>query len=136
MRNSFGTEGIVCLDDVELELVKDYVYLGRQMESNNCPDGERDRRRRAGWIAFGRHKSVLTDRTPSMKLRASIFNTTVLAAMLYACEIWATTKVAEEKFATTQKAMERQMCGVTQKEGIKNDGLRRMTGVKDEVTEM
>ncbi|VDM39527.1 unnamed protein product [Toxocara canis] len=135
IRNSFCTEGIVCLDDAELELVKDSAYLGRQMESNNCPDGGWDRRRRAGWIAFGRYKSVLTDRTLSMKLRASIFNTTVVPAMLYACETWATTKVAEEKFAITERAMERQVCGVTQKDRIKNDDLRRMTGVKGMVTE-
>ncbi|VDM29495.1 unnamed protein product [Toxocara canis] len=135
MRNSFCTEGIVCLDDVESELVKDYVYLGRQMESNNCPDGEWDRRR-AGWIAFGRYKSVLTDRTLPMKLRASISKTTVLPAMLYACETWATAKVVEEKLAITERTMERQMCGVTRNDRIKNDDLRRMTGVKDVVTEM
>ncbi|VDM43602.1 unnamed protein product [Toxocara canis] len=47
---------------------------------------------------------------------SSIFNTTVLPAMLYARETWATTKVAEEKFAITEWGMERQMCAVTRKD--------------------
>ncbi|VDM37749.1 unnamed protein product [Toxocara canis] len=113
MRNSFCTEGIVCLDDVELELVKYYVYLGRQMESNSCPDGEWDRRRRTGWIDFGRYKPVLRDRTLPMKLRASIFNTTVLPAMLYACETRATTKFAYEKNSPSRKGQWKGKCAVS-----------------------
>ncbi|VDM43601.1 unnamed protein product [Toxocara canis] len=67
---------------------------------------------------------------------SSIFNTTVLPAMLYARETWATTKVAEEKFTITDRAVERQMCSVARKDRIKNDGSRCMAGVKDVVTEM
>ena len=56
--------------------------------------------------------------------------------MLYACETWATTKNDEEKFAVTERAMERRMCGVTMRDKISNEELRQRTGMHDVVGEM
>ena len=136
MRNEYCVPGVIRTNKAEIEEVKDYIYLGRRFESNNLAGGEWTRRRRAGWVAFNNNRTVLTDQTLPMNIRASIFNSTVLPAMLYACETWATTKSDEEKFAVTERAMERRICGVTLRDKISNEALRQRTGVRDVIDEM
>ena len=136
MRNEYCIPGVFRTNEAEIEEVKDYIYLGRRFESNNLANGEYTRRRRAGWVAFNNNRTILTDQAVPMNIRANIFNTTVLPAMLYACETWATTKNDEEKFAVTERAMERRICGITLRDRINNEELRRRTGVRDVVDEM
>ena len=136
MRNEYCVPGVIRANTAEIEEVNDYIYLGRRFDSNNLACGEWTRRRRAGWVAFSNNRTVLTDQTLPMNIRVSIFNSTVLPAMLYACETWATTKSDEEKFAVTERAMERRICGVTLRDKISNEALRQRTGVRDVIDEM
>ena len=136
MRNEYSVPGVIRTNEAVIEEVNDYIYLGRRFDSNNLANGEWTRRRRAGWVAFNNNRTVLTDQNLPMNVRAAIFNSTVLPAMLYACETWATTKNDEEKFAVTERAMERRICGVTIRDRISNEKLRQRTGVRDVVDEM
>ncbi|KHJ97343.1 hypothetical protein OESDEN_02682 [Oesophagostomum dentatum] len=63
------------------------------------------------------------DQNLSVNIRPTIFNSVVPPAMLYACETWATTKSDEEKFAVTERATERRICGATIRDKLKEDGL-------------
>ena len=136
MRNDQCTRGSIIINDIEIEEVTEYIYLGQQIQSNNLSYGEWARRRKAAWIAFSQNKEVLTDEKLPMNIRANIFNASVLPAMLYACETWSTTKSEEEKLAVTQRAMERRMCGVSIRDRISNKELRQRSGLRDVVSGM
>ena len=133
MRNTQCAQGSITANETEIEEVTEYVYLGQQVQSNNVSSGEWTRRRQAAWIAFNKNRTVLTDANLPMEIRANLFNTTVLPAMLYASETWSTTKSEEEKLAVTQRAMERRMCGVSVKDKISNKELRQRSGLRDVV---
>ena len=136
MRNSECPRGCITINDTEIEEVAEYVYLGQHIQANNKSCGEWARRRKAAWIAFNQNRTVLTDEKLPMNIRANIFNTTVLPAMLYAAETWSTTKSEEEKLAVTQRAMERRMCGVSIRDRISNKELRQRSGLRDVVNGM
>ena len=134
MRNKHAPNDDILLGGVLIENVHEYVYLGRLMNMTNDLVPEIDRRRKAAWAAFGSIKTVVQDlRDP--KLRADLFNTTVLPALCYGCETWALTKESEDKLRVTQASIERALVGMNlyrQRElGLHNTDIRRMSQVKD-----
>ncbi|XGW10113.1 hypothetical protein V3C99_011967 [Haemonchus contortus] len=96
--------------------------------------GELARRRTAGWAAFNSIRSVLED-TRDCKLRADLFNSTVLPALSYAGKTWALMKSLERHLMSTQASFERRLLGLTlsrQRElKLHNSDVRAMPKVKD-----
>ncbi|EYC00990.1 hypothetical protein Y032_0111g235 [Ancylostoma ceylanicum] len=84
-RGAFSSRQPVLFHGVLLEDVSEYVYLGRLLNMENDIKPEIERRGRAGWAAYNSIKSVLED-TKDQKLRADLFNSTVLPALCYANE--------------------------------------------------
>ena len=134
MRSDGVAAGRITVGSDELEEVQDYVYLGQEVNMRRDMEKEISRRIRAGWKAFNSVKDVLKARLDK-STRAGLFNATVLPAMLYACETWATTKREEQRLTTAQRAMERAMLGLSLRDHIRNEEVRERTGVKDVIAE-
>ncbi|KAK6758205.1 hypothetical protein RB195_015809 [Necator americanus] len=64
---------------------------GSGIEHGERPDPELDRRRRAAWGAYKSIEDVVK-KTRKTRFRAHLFNTTVLPALTYASETWASRK--------------------------------------------
>ncbi|KAK6749471.1 hypothetical protein RB195_001838 [Necator americanus] len=81
-----------------------YVYLGRELNMMSDLTPELDRRRR---VASGAYKSIedVVKKTRNTRLRAHIFNTTVLPALTYASETWAFRKQEENKVTVIERAI-------------------------------
>lgn len=120
MRNTWAPTGNVSLEGIAIEDVHSYVYLGRQINMTNDLRHEIARRRKAAWCAYGNIKEVTSELT-DRKIRANLFDTTVLPALCYATETWATTVSAEKAIQTTHRALERALLGT-------NRWLQRATG--------
>ena len=71
-----------------------------------------------------------------MEIKASLFHSTIVPALLYGAECWSTTKADEEKFAVTQRSMERRICKISLRDHISNTELRRRSGSVDIVQEL
>ncbi|VDO46664.1 unnamed protein product [Haemonchus placei] len=71
----------VLLKGGAIEDVDEHVYLGSQLNMRNGITEELARRRKAGWAAFNSIRSVLEDCIRDCKLRADLFNSTVLPAL-------------------------------------------------------
>ncbi|PIO76259.1 hypothetical protein TELCIR_01675 [Teladorsagia circumcincta] len=110
--------------------VSSYIYQGQAITMDNDLSIEIGRRRRAGWTTFNKYRDVLTDRRLDARVKARVFNTHVLPALIYGSKTWSTIK-EERKLTTTQRAMERKMCAVTSMHKIPASEIRRRTGVRD-----
>ncbi|VDO43143.1 unnamed protein product [Haemonchus placei] len=134
MRNQFSGDTPVILKGGGIEDLDEYVYLGSQLNMRNDLNGELARRRKAGWAAFYSIRSVLED-TRDCKLRADLFNSTMLPALSYAGETWALTKSLERHLMSTQASIERRLLSLTlsrQRElKLHNSNVRAMSTVKD-----
>ncbi|KAI1712838.1 putative uncharacterized transposon-derived protein F52C9.6 [Ditylenchus destructor] len=97
-------------------------------------NGEIDRRIKAAWYAYSNTNEVLK-KLKDKKLRANIFNTTILAALLYGCETWSLTKTQENRLRTTQRAMERRILGISLRDKITSNSIRQQTQFQDAVEE-
>ncbi|KAE9414589.1 hypothetical protein Angca_002656, partial [Angiostrongylus cantonensis] len=91
---------------------------------------------RAAWGVF---KSIddVVKRTKNTRLRAQLFNSTVLPALTYASETWSLRKQDERSLSVIERAVERTMLGVSRftqvKDRIRSSDLRQLSKIKDAV---
>uniref|UniRef100_A0A8C9S512 ribonuclease H n=1 Tax=Scleropages formosus TaxID=113540 RepID=A0A8C9S512_SCLFO len=134
MRSDYATRGRIVVQGDEIEEVEEYVYLGQEVNMRRDMEKEISRRIRAGWKAFNSIKDVLKGKLDKTT-RANLFNGTVLPAMLYGSETWATTKREEQRLVSAQRAMERSMLGISLREHIRSETIREKSGVRDVINE-
>ncbi|PIO74625.1 hypothetical protein TELCIR_03365 [Teladorsagia circumcincta] len=109
MKNTFTREYCLRMESSVIEEVSSYIYLIQAITMDNDLSIEIGRRRRAGWVTFNKYRDVLTDRRLDARVKARVFNTHVLPALMYGSETWSTIKEEERKLTSTQRAMERRL---------------------------
>ncbi|WKY07725.1 hypothetical protein Q1695_007305 [Nippostrongylus brasiliensis] len=112
-----------------------YVHLDRKVNMTNDLSSELGRRKGAAW---GAYKSVeVVRRTKNARLRAHLFDSTVLPALTYASESWTLRKQDGHAICVAQGSIERRMLGVTRfvqaRDGIRSSELRRQSKIRDAV---
>ncbi|KAL0852521.1 hypothetical protein ABMA27_017001 [Loxostege sticticalis] len=117
--------------DSALEVVDEYVYLGQtvQLGKSNF-EKEVNRRIQLGWAAFGKLRDIFSSKIPQC-LKTKVFDQCVLPVMTYGTETWSLTMGIIRKLKVTQRAMERAMLGVSLRDRIRNEEIRRRTKVTD-----
>ncbi|EYC37326.1 hypothetical protein Y032_0804g2435 [Ancylostoma ceylanicum] len=95
---------------------------------------ELSRRNRAAW---GSYKGIedLVKKAKNTRVRAHLFNTTVLPALTYASETWALRKQDENAASVIERSIERVMLGVTRlthvRAGIRSSTVRQQSKIGD-----
>uniref|UniRef100_A0A0K0CV01 Reverse transcriptase domain-containing protein n=1 Tax=Angiostrongylus cantonensis TaxID=6313 RepID=A0A0K0CV01_ANGCA len=100
------------LNGTNISEYSSYVYLGREINMMNDLAPELSRRKRAAWGAFKSIENVVK-RTKNTRLRAHLFDSTVLPALTYASETWSLPKQDERSLSVIERAIERTMLGVS-----------------------
>ena len=135
MRNPWCSSGEVKLEGQPLEEVTSYIYLGRSINMEGDLRAEVGRRRRAAWTALGSIKEVTKMLKNDKRNWAHLFDSTVLPALCYGTETWATTQTTEQALRTTHRALERNLLGYNRKtqhdQGLRSTDLRQLSGLRD-----
>ena len=114
-----------------LEVVDSYVYLGQTVALGKSNfKKEVNRRIQLGWAAFGKLRNVFSSKIPQC-LKSKVFDQCVLPVMTYGTETWSFTMGLISKLKIAQRAMERAMLGVSLRDRIRNEEIRRRTKVAD-----
>lgn len=101
MFNQSSNPTEIKLSDFEIRRVEDFKYLGSKLKS--C-ETDFIHRRSLAWAAYWKLEKIWKAKHLPIKLKANIFETTVISVLLYGCEAWIVTKDMERKmnsFATT-----------------------------------
>ncbi|KAK6755827.1 hypothetical protein RB195_014298 [Necator americanus] len=134
MRNGWISDAPFTLNGTNISECTSYVYLGRELNMMNDLAPELGRRRRAAWGAYKSIEDVVK-KTKNTRLRAHLFNTTVLPALTYASETWALRKQEENAVSVIERAIERVMLGVSRfkqvRDGIRSSLLRQRSKIRD-----
>ncbi|KAK6762925.1 hypothetical protein RB195_023581 [Necator americanus] len=121
------------LNGTNISECSSYVYLGRELKMMNDLTPELGRRR----AAWGAYKSIedVVKKTRNARLRAHLFNTTVLPALTYGSQTWAFRKQEENAVSVIDLAIERVMLGVSRftqvRGGIRSFLLRQRSRIRD-----
>ncbi|WKX94700.1 hypothetical protein Q1695_011738 [Nippostrongylus brasiliensis] len=136
MKNGYVSDSPFSLNGTNISECSSYVYLGREVNMTNDLSPELGRRKRAAWGAFKSVEEVVR-KTRNARLRAHLFDSTVLPALTYASESWALRKQDEHAICVAQRSIERRMLGVTRfiqaRDGIRSSELRRQSKIRDAV---
>ncbi|KAK6036107.1 hypothetical protein COOONC_26388 [Cooperia oncophora] len=94
------------------------------------------RRKKCAWTAMGRIREaaqLISDR----KIRAALFDSTVLPALCYASETWAENKASTLMLTRAQRALERTLLNINRREqrcrNLRSTDMRSMSGILDAV---
>ena len=126
----------ITVDGVTIERVDSYIYLGKNITLENETAGEVRRRIQLAWVKFGKLSIILRDENLPISLKRQIFNQCIIPVLSYGAETWATTKKLEKKLRVTERAMERIMLGVTRRDKVRNEDLRKKTNARDIIQEI
>ena len=132
-KNGLVSKAPFLLNGTNFTKCSSWVYPGQEINMTNDPAPELSRRKRAVWGAFKNIKGV-TKKTRNIRLRAYLFDSTVLPALTYASG-WNLRKQDEDAVCVIQRAIERAMLGVSRytqvMEGIRSSELRRRSKIRD-----
>ena len=136
MRNGYVLNAPFTLNGTNISECSTYIYLGREVNMMNDLATELSRRKRAAWGAYKSIEDVVR-RTKNIKLRAHLFDATIIPALTYASETWSLRKQDERSLSVIERAVERSMLGVSRisqmRERIRSSDLRQRSKVKDAV---
>lgn len=131
MLNSHVVPTPVKVGSSTLEVVDEYIYLGQKVQLGKSNfQKEVDRRIQLGWAAFGKLRSIFSAHLPQC-LKTKVFNACVLPVMTYGTETWPLTMGRLRRLKVTQRAMERAMLGISLRDRVRNDEIRRRSKVTD-----
>ncbi|EYB93569.1 hypothetical protein Y032_0180g763 [Ancylostoma ceylanicum] len=133
MRNGWVPDAPFSLHGTNIPECSSYVYLGREINMVNDLAPELGRRKRAAWGAYKSIEDVVK-KTKNTRLRAHLFNTTVLPALTCASETWALRKQDENAVSVIERSIERLMLGMTRltqvRAGIRSSTLRQQSRIR------
>lgn len=122
---------LLSVDNNQIEMVHSYIYLGHEVRiGRDNQTAELLRRTTLGWAAYGKLRDVFKSDIPT-KLKRKAFNMCVLPVLTYGAETLTLTKASARKLQKTQRRMERSMLGISLRDRIRNEEIRRRTGVDD-----
>ena len=120
----------VKLGNNEVEIVKEFCYLGDMLETEGGVEVAVTARVRAGWRKFKEISGMLCGRDVLMKIKGQLYKACVRSAMCYGAECWALRKEVT-RLRMAEMWMVRMMCGKTLKDIWKLQELRARVGVDD-----
>ncbi|KAJ4432629.1 hypothetical protein ANN_21252 [Periplaneta americana] len=96
---------------------------------------EIDRRIASAWRKFWSLSFILMDKSQKLQNKRQIFNSCIAPVLLYGAQSWSLTKKQALKLGRCQKRMERKntVLGISLKDRIRNEEVRRRSGVEDVV---
>lgn len=106
------------IEGERIEWVDEVRYLGQIISFNDSRGRELSNRIRSGWGKFWSLGSVFKGNIP-ISTKAAVWGSCVQPSLSYGAQTWALTKSNIKRLQTTQRAMERSMIGVKERDKIK-----------------
>ena len=114
------------LNGEELKNVDHFKYMGSVIDKDGTIDRDVDLRVQAAWSSWRKLTGVLYDRKIPLRLKANIYETIIRPALTYGSECWAMKVTNKRKIATTELRMLRGILGVSRRDHMRNEEIRRI----------
>jgi hypothetical protein len=113
-----------------IKVVEDFCYLGSYISNNSSC--EEDIKVRIGKAAasFGRLSNIWNSKTVSQTVTVKLYETLILSILLCSAELWPITVTAMKKLEAAHHRWQRTLLGITWKDKVKNEEVRRRTGLR------
>ena len=132
-RDVDGGDLDIRLNGEQLEKVDCFKYLGSTVASDGKIEAEvKVRVNEAGKVLGGMRK-ILKSRSLQMNVKRKLYEGIVVPTALYGAETWNVGTTEKKRLNVLEMRCLRSMCGVTRRDRIRNEEIRRRTGVLREL---
>ena len=123
------------LNGEELKNVYHFKCLGSVIDKDGAIDRDVDLRMQAAWSSWRKVTGVLYDRKIPFRFNAKVYEAIIRPALTSGSECWAMKATNNMKIATTEMSMLREILGVSRRNHMLNEEIRRILHVStiDEV---
>lgn len=124
-------KGKVMLENVALEYVEQYIYLGKQVSFRKTSnEDEVNRRISSSWNKFWAQKEVLKGNY-DLEMKKTVMDTCILPCLTYGSQTWTFTEKIKNKITSSQRAMERSILNLRKIYKVRSQEIRKKTKVTD-----
>ena len=123
--NGGNDDKIVKMEETKVPRVKEFKYLGSTVQESGGCEREVKKRVQAEWNGWRRVSEVICDRRLPARVKGKVYISVLRPAMVYGLETVAVTKKQVEEVEDTEMKMLRFAMGVTRKNKIRNEHIRR-----------
>ena len=110
----------------ELKNVDHFKYLGSVIDKDGTIDKDVDLRVQAAWSSWRKSTGVFYDRKIPLRLKAKVCEAIIRPALKYGSECWAMKVTNKRTIATSEMRMLRGILGVSRRERMRNEDIRRI----------
>ena len=100
---------------------------GTTVDRDGTIDRDVDLRVRAAWSSWKKLTGVLYYRNIPLRLKAKVYEAIIRPALTYGSECWAMKVTNKRKIATTEMRMLCGILGVSRRDHMRNEKIRRST---------
>ena len=126
-----NSEGELKIGEEAIPTVTEFKYLGSTVESAGGVDSEVNRRIQAGWNNWRKMSSILCDKKVLNRVKGKILKTVVQPAMLFSICMVPLSKRQESKLEVADMRMSRWMLGLSRKDRVRNEEIRKQLGTTE-----
>ena len=120
----------ITINQKKIEYADEVTYLGQLVSFKDQQNKELSKRIATGWRKYWALKHIFKNKKLSQFIKSKVFNICITPAITYGSQTWALTRKQYQRVQINQRRMERSMLGITLKDKIRNEDLRRKTKVK------
>ena len=128
--NGGNDDETVKMEDTKVPRVKELKYLGLTVQESGGCEREVKKRVQAGWNGWRRISGVICNKRLPARVKEKVYSSVVRPAMMYGLETVAVTKKQVEEMEVAEMKMLRFAMGVTRKDKIRNEHIRRTVKVE------
>ena len=125
----------VRLNGEVLEEVGSFKYLGSVISKGGGVSEDVSQRVNAGAAAYGAMKSIWREKEVGMRVKKGLYESIIVPTVMYGGESWGLRKKEERRLNVMEMNCLRNMCGVSRREHVRNEEVRRRVGVESELAE-
>ena len=117
----------ICMKGVEMEEVNDFKYLGVEISANGSMEVKLNHRITEARKSAGVLDRMWKNRGVGMEVKKRMYEGIVIPTVLYGSEAWTWSKNVGRKLNVLEMACLRKMNGVSLRDRIRNEEIRRMS---------
>ena len=125
----------VRLNGEVLEEVESFKYLGSVISKGGGVSEDVSQRVNAGAAAYGAMKSIWREKEVGMRVKKGLYESIIVPTVMYGGESWGLRKKEERRLNVMEMNCLRNMCGVSRRDRVRNEEVRRRVGVESELAE-
>ena len=118
-------------EDVELECVVKFAYLGDMLNDTDGVEQAVAARVKAAWMKFRELGGILCLRGASLRMKGVVYKACVCSMLTYGAETWAMKAGVFQRLRATERRMPRMICAVTLKDMVESTVIALRVGVDD-----